>query len=53
MPHRAKIAIFVFCHSGLDPWFERRTTLSKVEVESIAYQSVTPLDALDAGSGPA
>jgi hypothetical protein len=23
-----------FCHSGLDPWFDRLTTLSEVEGES-------------------
>jgi hypothetical protein len=24
----------LFCHSGLDPWFDRLTTLSKVEGKS-------------------
>jgi len=28
--------ILLFCHSGLDPWFDRLTTLSKVEGESSA-----------------
>jgi len=28
--------MLLFCHSGLDPWFDRLTTLSKVEGESIA-----------------
>jgi hypothetical protein len=53
----------LFCHSGLDPWFDRPfdrlmvlseveglTTLSKVEGESRAFQSIL---FLDAGSSPA
>ncbi|MGD8522941.1 MAG: hypothetical protein PVF56_17465 [Desulfobacterales bacterium] len=28
-----------YCHPGLDPWFDRLTTLSKVEGESIAIAS--------------
>jgi hypothetical protein len=27
----------LFCHSGLDPWFDRLTTLSKVEGESSGF----------------
>jgi hypothetical protein len=26
--------MMLFCHSGLDPWFDRLTTLSTVEGES-------------------
>jgi hypothetical protein len=29
-----------FCHSGLDPWFDRLTTLSKVEGESSAFSKL-------------
>jgi hypothetical protein len=32
----AKLQMLLFCHSGLDPWFDRLTTLSKVEGESSA-----------------
>jgi hypothetical protein len=32
----AKLHMLLFCHSGLDPWFDRLTTLSKVEGESSA-----------------
>jgi hypothetical protein len=31
-----KLRIFLNCHSGLNPWFDRLTTLSKVEGESSA-----------------
>jgi hypothetical protein len=42
--------LLLSCHSGLDPWFDRLTTLSKVEGESSFYQVVKRLDA---GSSPA
>jgi hypothetical protein len=42
--------IFLYCHSGLDPWFGRLTTLSNVEGESRAFWHLMPLDA---GSSPA
>jgi hypothetical protein len=29
--------IFHYCHSGLDPWFDRLTTLSQVEGESSIF----------------
>jgi len=32
----AKWQLLLFCHFGLDPWFDRLTTLSKVEGESSA-----------------
>ena len=31
------VARLLFCHSGLDPWFDRLTTLSKVEGESSVF----------------
>jgi hypothetical protein len=31
---KLRMRIFLFCHSGLDPWFDRLTTLSTVEGES-------------------
>jgi len=34
-----KLRILLFCHSGLDPWFDRLTTLSKVEGESSAFSN--------------
>jgi len=42
--------IKLFCHSGLDPWFDTLTTLSKVEGESSIFLIVL---LLDAGSSPA
>jgi len=33
-----KLHMLLYCHSGLDPWFDRLTTLSKVEGESSAVQ---------------
>jgi RNA polymerase subunit RPABC4/transcription elongation factor Spt4 len=33
------------CHSGLDPWFDMLTTLSKVEGESSVSQIIMRLDA--------
>jgi hypothetical protein len=40
-----KRQILLFCHSGLDPWFDRLTTLSKVEGESSVFFNVALLDA--------
>jgi hypothetical protein len=35
----AKLQLLLFGHSGLDPWFDRLTTLSKVEGESKAVST--------------
>jgi hypothetical protein len=32
-----KQRICCFCHSGLDPWFHRLTTLSEAEGESVVF----------------
>jgi hypothetical protein len=34
---RTCISLFLYCHSGLDPWFDRLTTLNGVEGESSAF----------------
>ena len=34
---RTSLSIFLYCHSGLDPWFDRLTTLSGVEGESRTF----------------
>jgi hypothetical protein len=35
----ANLHLALFCHSGLDPWFDRLTTLSTVEGESISVSA--------------
>jgi hypothetical protein len=37
-----KIQIVLYCHSGLDPWFDRLTTLSNVEGESSTFRTRHP-----------
>jgi hypothetical protein len=37
--------MYLICHSGLDPWFDRLTTLSEVEGESRGFRIVLILDA--------
>jgi hypothetical protein len=35
----SKRHLLLYCHSGLDPWFGRLTTLSNVEGESSAFST--------------